>query len=122
MANLTRAATADDVLLWLHGRRFGVVGDGQAGDPSALVLDGKVVASNRLAASHLIKAITAGSAAGALTLTGAAVGDTVVAVTDLSSPADVSASFEATVSVANQIQQLATASGHVVLVVVQPRS
>lgn len=120
MAQLGRAATSDDVLVWEHGRRLGVVGDGQSGNPSALVLDGKVIASNRLAGGILVKAVTA-IAAGAITLTGAAVGDTVVSCTDLTTPGDGSAKFETTISVANQIQQLA-ASTDVFLVVLVPRS
>ena len=43
--------------------------------------------------------------AGALTLTGAKVGDTVVAIADLTTPGDLQSSFETTVSVAGQIQQ-----------------
>lgn len=121
MGQLARAATSDDVLVWEHGRRLGVVGDGQSGNPSALMLDGKVVASNRLAGGGLfVKAVTA-IAAGAVTLTGAAVGDVVVSVTDLSTPGDASAKFETTISVANQIQQL-SASTDVMLVTLSLRS
>ena len=43
--------------------------------------------------------------AGALTLTGALVGDTVVGIANLTTPGDLKSSFEATVSVAGQIQQ-----------------
>ena len=122
MAQLGRAATADDVLIWEHGRRFGILGDGQAGDPSGLVLDGKVVASNRMAVPFIVKAVTSLSGAGAVTLANTVPGDTVVSVTDLSSDSDVSASFESTISVAGQIQQTASTSGHQVLVIVYPRS
>jgi hypothetical protein len=121
MAQLGRAMTADDVLVWEHGRRLGVAGDGQSGDPSALVLDGKCVASNRLAGSHIVKAVTGVSPAGAVTLAGAVVGDTVLGVVDLSTPGDAASKFEATISVAGQIQQT-TASTDVFLVVIQPRS
>jgi hypothetical protein len=122
MAALGRAATSDDALIWEHGRRLGIIGDGQSGDPSALILDGKVIASNRLAGGpYFVKAVTGVSPAGAVTLTGVQPGDSVVSVTDLSTPADASAKFETTISVANQIQQV-TASTDVMLVCIFPRS
>lgn len=119
MAQLGRAATADDILIELHGRRLGIVGDGQSGDPSAIVLDGQVVASKR---NPIMKIATSLSGAGAVTLTGAVVGDAVISVTDQSSDADVTSSFEGTISVAGQIQQNASTSGHAVYVVAFPRS
>ncbi len=123
MAALGRAATSDDVLIWEHGRRFGIGGDGQSGDPSFLMLDGKVIGSNRLTGgSTFIKAVTGLSAAGAVTLTGAAVGDVVVSVTNLTTPGDASSSFETTITVANQIQETASVSGATVLVVLSARS
>lgn len=123
MAQLGRAAKADDVLVWEHGRRLGVAGDGQSGNPSAIVLDGSVVASNRLATGNmLIKALLSLSAAGAVTFANVQPGDTVVSVTDLSSGADVTSSFETTISVAGQIQQSVSTSGHQVLAAVQLRS
>ena len=120
MAQLGRAATSDDVLVWEHGRRLGIVGDAQSGDPSALVLDNKVIASNRLAGGLLLKAIT-GIAVGPVTLTGAVVGDSVAGVVDLSTPGDAASKFESTISVAGQIQQLA-ASTDVFVVLLIPRS
>jgi hypothetical protein len=45
--------------------------------------------------------------AGALTLTGAKVGDTVTAIANLTTPGDLKSSFEATITVINQIQQSA---------------
>jgi hypothetical protein len=45
--------------------------------------------------------------AGALTLTGALVGDTVIAATNITTPGDVKSSFEATITVNGQIQQSA---------------
>jgi hypothetical protein len=45
--------------------------------------------------------------AGALTLTGALQGDTVVAIANLTAPGDLQSSFEATITVAGQIQQSA---------------
>lgn len=122
MAQLGRAATSDDVLIWEHGRRLGIGGDGQSGDPSFLMLDGKVIASNRLSTGFLAKAVTGVSAGASITLTGAAVGDTVVSVTDLTTPGDQSTGrFESTISVANAIQQV-SASTDVHLVIVIPRS
>ena len=39
MGDLNRAATADDILVSGHGRRLGIAGDGQSGNPSVLLLD-----------------------------------------------------------------------------------
>lgn len=114
------ASMADRVLLWIHGRRLGIVGDGQVGTSSALVLDGVVIGSSR--GTNLIKAVTSLSAAGSVVFAGLAVGDNVMSVTDLSSDTDVSTSFESTISVAGAIQQLLSTSGHQVLVAVQPQS
>lgn len=113
------ANLADKVLLWIHGRRLGLTGDGQSTGNAALVMDGVPVATTR---APILKAVTGGSGAGAVTLAGTVVGDNVVSVTDITSAADVSSSFESTISVAGQIQQTATVSGHVVLVAVQPQS
>jgi hypothetical protein len=56
-------------------------------------------------------------------LTGTLAGDKVVSVTDLSGLADVTGSFESTVSVGGQIQQTAAGTaGHVLLAVVLPQS
>ena len=114
MASLGRAATNNDVLIWEHGRRLGIVGDGQTNDPSALMLDGNVIATNRLGAGlPFIVAIAAGNnGVGAITVAGAVVGDTVVAVENLTTPAIVArgTSFEATVSVAGQVQQLSSSN------------
>lgn len=114
MPQLNRAAISNDVLIWQHGRRFGIVGDGQSGDPSALILDNNVIATNRLGAGiPFIVAIAAGSnGAGAITVTGAVVGDVVAVVENLSSPAVVArgTTFEATVSVAGQVQQLSASN------------
>lgn len=110
---------ADKVLIWIHGRRLGITGDGQSGVSSALVVDGVPVATTR---APILKAVTGLSAAGAITLTGTVIGDNVVSVTDLSTFADVTSSFESTITVANQIQESASVSGHQVLVFVQPQS
>ena len=114
MASLGRAAKNDDVLIWEHGRRLGIVGDGQSGDPSVLILDGNPIATNRLGAGiPFIVAIAAGSnGIGAITVANAVVGDTVVAVENLTTPAVVArgTTFEATVSVAGQVQQLSASN------------
>ena len=101
---LARAAKADDVLVTIHPRRLGIVGDGQPGSTSALLLDGKVIGSGR----NPIKVCQlANNGAGGITLTGAVVGDTVENVTNITTPGDVTSSFEATISVPGQIQQTA---------------
>ena len=124
MAQLGFAATFDSVLLWLHGRRLGIVGDGGSGNPSALMLDGKVIASNRLTTGFILVPATGLSGAGAVTIAGAVIGDTVVSVIDTNaSPfVNVSSSFESTISVAGQIQETASVSGHGILVCIIPRS
>jgi hypothetical protein len=48
---------------------------------------------------------TGHNGAGACTVTGLSVGDTVVGVVDLTAPGGASSSFEATVTIANQLQQ-----------------
>lgn len=75
------------------------------------------------AASLKVVLVAAGNGAGARTATGLAVGDTVRAVIDLTDETDVTASFEATVTVVNQIQQSATdLTGDKVLVVAAANS
>jgi len=94
------------------------------GDPSCLMLDGKVIASNRLSTGFILLPATGLSGAGAVTITGAVAGDTVVSVIDTNtSPfVSVSASFETTISVTGQIQETASVSGHGILVFIIPRS
>jgi len=101
---LARAAKADDVLVSIHPRRLGIVGDGLPGSTSALLLDGNVIGSAR----NPIKVCqVASNGAGAVTLAGAVIGDTVESVVNLTTPGDITSSFEATISVAGQIQQSA---------------
>lgn len=109
------AALADRVLLWFHGRRLGTTGDGQSSVSSVLVLDGTAVGATRAPPTFALVG-TGGSGAGAVTLTGAVVGDTVAKVWDTNSAGyvDVTANFEATISIANQIQQLTSVSGHTI--------
>ena len=124
-ANYSFAKTiVDKVLLWLHGRRLGLFGDGQSSNNNSLVLDGVVIGSTRTGAAPLF-AIAAGlSAAGAVTVTGTQVGDTVVMVLDMNAApfVDVTSSFEATVSVAGQVQETASVSGHSCFFIVSPQA
>lgn len=120
-----RALTGDDILVTLHGRRFGIVGDGSgSGQPTSLVLDNQVVLSKRTPAPVLVKTVGGSNGVGAVAVSGLVVGDTVVNATDVTSPGDVSSSFETTVSVAGQIQQSSAAnlSGHQIMFHVWPRS
>jgi phage terminase large subunit-like protein len=127
MASYSFTDLRDKVLLWAHGRRTGVKGDGGgpfASIKSLFVLDGVAVGSTR-SGPNAIKAVAAGSnGAGAITVAGAAVGDNVEIVVNLSTPADASASFESTVSVAGQVQQTSASnlSGSTYLFCVQPQS
>jgi hypothetical protein len=128
MAQLGRAGTDQDILVSEHGRRFGIVGDGGAGNPSALILDNKVVASNRVAscAGVFVLAAAGSNGVGSVTLTGLQPGDTLISATDLSAspPADATSSFEATISAANAIKQTSASnlSTHGILFAVQLRS
>lgn len=107
-ANYTFAKTIwERVLLWIHGRRLGIFGDGQINTNSDLALDGVVVGSTRTGANSLKQAVVGSNGAGAVTLTGTLVGDTVELVVNLTTPGDVTSSFESTISVAGQIQQTA---------------
>ena len=108
---LGRAATDQNILVSEHGRRFGIVGDGAP--LSALILDNKVLP--RIRGNF---PATGGSAAGAVTLAAAVVDDIVLSVTDTNtSPfVDVTANFESVITVAGQIQQKTTVSGHGILV------
>lgn len=113
------ANIANQVLLWIHGLRLGLLGDGQGGTNSAIVLDGTVVATTR---KPIVTYITSLSGAGSITLAGVLVGDNVISVLDTSSFTDVSSSFESSISVAGKIQQSASTSGHTVQVTIQPQS
>lgn len=123
MANYTFTDLRDKVLLWLHGRRFGIKGDGGLGSDNTLVLDGAAIGSTR-SGPNAIKRVAAGSnGAGAITITGAKVGDNVEIVINLSTPADASSSFETTVTIAGQVQQTSASnlSGSTFLFCVQPQ-
>lgn len=72
---------------------------------SRLKLNGNQI----LAGAPFLSAMIAGSAtAAAVTLTGAVVGDKVVMVQDLTTPANVASSFESTITVADSIAQTGT--------------
>jgi hypothetical protein len=115
---------SDKVIFWIHGRRLGIFGDGQASNNSSLVLDGVVVGSSRTGAAPLLAIATGLSAAGAVTVTGTLVGDTVTVVLDMNAApfVDVTSSFEATVSVAGQVQESASVSGHSCLFFINPQA
>lgn len=116
---LLRAAKADDILVSLHLRRLGIVGDGLPGNTSALLLDGKVVGSAR---NRIVVCQAGSNGAGAVTLAGAVVGDTVENVTQLTTtPGDLTSSFEAVISVAGQIQQTAATDLHLLQCLFQVR-
>jgi len=127
MASYSFTDLRDKVLLWLHGRRLGIRGDGSS--PTAkpgdvLVLDGVAIGATR-SGPNAIKAVAAGNnGAGAITVAGTLVGDNVEMVVNLSAPADATASFEATVSIAGQVQQTSASnlSGSTFLFLVQPQS
>lgn len=110
----------DKVLLWLHGRRLGLFGDGQGTNNSSLVLDGVTVGSTRTGATQLVVVATGLGAAGAVTVPGTLVGDTVNLVLNLGADTDVTSSFESTVSVAGQVQETVSVSSAVCLFFVNP--
>ncbi len=103
------------MLLWVHGRRLGLTGDGPNSGNSLLVLDGQAVGSTRAGPANIPLVATSGSGAGSVVLTGAVVGDSVQRVVDLTRGTDVSADFESTITVAGHIQQTTTTSGHPIL-------
>lgn len=114
----------DKVLLWLHGRRFGILGDSYGSDAALALLDGVAVGSTR-SGPNAIKVVSAGvAAAGPVAIAGAVVGDNVEIVVCLNTPADASANFESTVSVAGQVQQTSGSnlSANTYLFCVQPQS
>ena len=126
-ANYSYTNYRDKVLLWLHGLRFGIIGDGQPTSPSAIALDGIVVA-NRRSGPNSLKQVAAGAAAattgtGGIGFTGLKVGDSVEMVVNLSTPADATSSFESTISTAGFIQQTSASnlSGNTYFFLVQPQ-
>lgn len=103
----------DKVLVWLHGRRLGIYGDGQnttSGQPinnASLVLDGVTIGSTRTGATPFRVSAAGLNGAGAITAVGALVGDNVSFVTGPTN-ADSGSLFESTISVTGQVQQTST--------------
>src|SRR5579871_3367792 len=97
------ALTPDNVLLWLHGRRVGLVGDGSFSAASGLMIDGQLVGAKR---GPVVSQLASGSnGTGSVPFPGAVDGDVVLLALDLTTPANVTASFEAVISTAGQIRQ-----------------
>jgi hypothetical protein len=97
------ALTQDNVLLWLHGRRLGLVGDGSFSASSGLMVDTQLVGSKR---GPVVSGFAAGNnGVGSVSFPGAVDGDVVVFALDLTTPANVTSSFEAIISTAGQIRQ-----------------
>jgi hypothetical protein len=124
--NSTYAKTIwDRILLWIHGRRLGIFGDGQTSNNNYLVLDGVVVGSTRSGAAPSLGLGNGINGTGATTVTGTLVGDTVSMVLDMNAApfVDVTSSFEAQVSVAGQVQQtVALAGTHSCLFFINPQA
>ncbi len=99
------AATQDNVLLWIHGRRLGLVGDGSFSAASGLMVDSQLVGSKR---GPVVSQLALGSnGIGNVPFPAAVDGDVVLFALDLTTPANVTASFEAVISTAGQIRQTA---------------
>jgi hypothetical protein len=116
------ALTQDNVLLWTHGRRLGLVGDGAFSASTGLLVDGQLVGSKRGA---VVFQLAAGSnGAGNVAFPGAVDGDVVLFVLDLTTPANVTSSFESVISAAGQIKQTAATnlSGKSIFFIVAPAS
>ncbi len=117
----------DQVLVWLHGRRLGIVGDGEQTNTinatsSLLILDGVPIGSTRAGAVAAPLLITGLSAAGSVTMTGAVIGDIVARVINLGASTDVTSSFESVITVTDKIQETVSVSGAVCLVFLIPGS
>lgn len=124
MSNYSYTDLRDRVLLWLHGRRLGIKGDGAfpATQGDVLVLDGVTIGSTRSGANSLKQVATMRTTAGAVTVPGVLVGDNVELVLSIVAGTDVTSSFETTVSVAGQVQQTGTGTAVSGLFFVQPQS
>jgi hypothetical protein len=102
------ALTPDNVLLWLHGRRVGLVGDGSFSASSGLMVDGQLVGARR---GPVISELATGlNGAGSVAFPAAVDGDVVLLALDLTTPANVTSSFEAVISIAGQIRQTSAAN------------
>lgn len=124
MSNYTFTDLRDSVLLWLHGRRLGILGDGGQGSHGMLALDGTVVGATRSGANALKQVATGSAGAGPVAVGRALKGDHVELVVNLTGNADVTASFESIVSVNAQVQQTSGSdlSAQTLLFFVQPQS
>jgi hypothetical protein len=119
---LMPALTQDNVLLWLHGRRVGLVGDGVYSTSQGLLIDGQLVASKR---GPVVCELAAGSnGAGSVSFPSAVDGDIVILALDLTTPANVSSSFESVISTAGEIKQTSSSnlSGKNIFFLLQPAS
>jgi hypothetical protein len=116
------ALTQDNVLLWLHGRRIGLVGDGNFSPSSGLLIDGQLVGSKRGAGVFQLAAGNNG--AGSVSFPAAVDGDIVMFALDLMTPANVTPSFESVISTAGQIKQTSASilSGKYIFFLLQPAS
>ena len=95
------ALTQDNVLLWLHGRRLGLVGDGSFSASTGVLVDGQLVGSKR---GPVVSQLAAGNnGVGSVGFSAAVDGDSVLLALDLTTPANVTSSFESVISVAGQI-------------------
>jgi hypothetical protein len=102
------ALTPDNVLLWLHGRRVGLVGDGSFSASSGLMVDGQLVGARR---GPVISQLATGvNGVGSVAFPAAVDGDVVLFALDLTTPANVTTSFEAVISTAGQIRQISAAN------------
>ena len=102
------ALTQDNVLLWLHGRRVGLVGDGSFSASSGLMVDGQLLGSKR---GPVVSQLAPGSnGVGSVAFPAAVDGDVVLFALDLTTPANVTSSFETVISVAGQIRQTSGAN------------
>jgi hypothetical protein len=116
------ALTQDNVLLWTHGRRLGLVGDGAFSASTGLLVDGQLVGSKRGAAVFQLAAGSNG--AGNVAFPAAVDGDVVLFALDLTTPANVTSSFESVISVASQIKQTSASnlSGKNIFFIIAPAS
>jgi hypothetical protein len=116
------ALTQDNVLLWLHGLRLGLVGDGSFSASSGLMVDTVLVGSKRGPA--VFQLAPGNNGIGSVTFPSAVDGDIVLFALDLTTPANVSSSFEAVISTAGQIKQTSVSnlSGKNIFFIVQPAS
>lgn len=116
------ALTQDNVLLWLHGCRLGLVGDGSFSASTGVLVDGQLVGSKR---GPVVSQLAAGNnGVGSVGFSAAVDGDSVLLALDLTTPANVTSSFENVISVAGQIHQTSSAnlSGKNILFQIAPAS